>query len=208
MFYRWLDTVRFEHRAQSIVLEDYIEAVRSGERRVESLEQEMRLAFEGWTERPICEALMALRGVDFITAMGLLTELGDLRRFNSPAELMSYVGLVPSEYSSGNEQRRGSITKTGNSHIRRLLIESAWCARHAPRRTAHWRKGAQNASVEVQAIAWKAMKRLHQRYWQMQNRRVPSTKVVTAVARELVGFIWSVAMQAYVEQHDRITKAA
>ena len=206
--FRWLESVRFERRALTVVLDDYIQAVKRADERVRALEAELKLEFETWSQRPICEAIMALRGIDLIVGMGVLLELGDLRRFESPAKLMSYMGFTPKEDSSGERVSRGAITKCGNGHVRRLLVEAAWCARLTPRRTRHWRLRAEQASPAVQELSYKAMKRLHQRFWMLQNRRVNSNKVVVAVARELAGFIWSVAQQAYCEQEIQTRKVA
>lgn len=198
--FEWLSGLKFEHLAQQLVVQDYVNAVKKSQERVFEIEEEMRKEFEKWSWRPIAEATMALRGIDFITAMSILTETGDLRRFNKPSMLMSYVGLVPSEYSSGERRRLGSITKSGNTHVRRLLIEAAWSARYKPARTTHWRKRAACCSEEVQAISWKAMKRLHRVYWRLVAKKKAPSKAVVAVARELTGFVWSVAQTAYAEQ--------
>ena len=124
--------------------------------------------------------------------MVLMAELGDISRFDAPRQLMAFLGLVPSEHTSANRRRQGSITKTGNRHARRVLVESAWCYRFPPRQTAHLRRKAAAASDHAQAIAWKAQKRLCCRYQDL-IRAGKSTKVVTvAVARELVGFIWDI----------------
>lgn len=199
-FFVWLAELRFEHTVQELALQDYIDTVERAQERIAALETELERAFEEWEWRPVVEALMALRGVSLLSAMVILTELGDLRRFKGARQLMSYVGLVPSEYSSGGRQTRGSLTKSGNAHVRRMLIEGAWCARLKPKKTLHWRRKAQHASEQVQAIAWKATKRLYTRYWRLSHRGLASNVVVTAIARELVGFIWDVAQEAYREQ--------
>jgi len=199
-YFKWLETVKFEFTAQQVVLQDYIDTTDRAMKRIGALEKQMAVEFEQWDWKPIGEALMALRGVDLITAMAILTEIGDLRRFDTAREFMGYLGLVPSEFSTGKKQTRGAITKTGNSHVRRLLVESAWCYRHPPRKTTHWKKRAQQSSEQVQDISWKAMLRLHQRYWRLVNRKVKTAKAITAVARELAGFVWAVAHQAYDEQ--------
>ena len=131
---------------------------------------------------------MSLRGVSTITAVTVLAELGDLTRFDSPRELMGFVGLVPGEYSSGSRRRQGAITKTGNGHVRRLLIESAWAYRFPARKSAHLRRKGAKAPDRVKAIAWAAQKRLCGRYRKLSIRGMPKNKVVTAIARELLGF--------------------
>jgi len=135
---------------------------------------------------------MALRGVNLLTAVTIVAEIGDLRRFNSAPQLMAYLGLVPSEHSSGNSVRRGSITKTGNSHVRRVLVEAAWTYRHAARKTAILQRRAEKTSDEVQEIAWNAQKRLCGRYQVLGHKGKMKVQVCTAIARELTGFIWAV----------------
>ena len=142
----------------------------------------MRQALEGWSLRPVVEALIALRGVDLITAMTVLAELGDLTRFDSPRELMSFLGLVPSEHSSGGRRCQGGITKTGNGHVRRVLVESAWSYRFPARQTRHLRYKAQ-APPAVQAMAWAAQKRLCARYRHLYHAGKAKCVVTTAVAR-------------------------
>ena len=145
--FRWLEEQKFEHPVQQVVLQEYIDTVVEARTRVASLEEQMRQALEGWSLRPVVEALIALRGVDLITAMTVLAELGDLTRFDSPRELMSFLGLVASEHSSGGRRRQGAITKTGNGHVRRVLVESAWSYRFPARKTRHLRYKAQAAVV-------------------------------------------------------------
>lgn len=163
------------------------------------MEQELKQYFEHWELKPVAQALIALRGIDFISAMGIIAEAGDLRRFSTASEFMSFVGLVPCEYSSGTTQRRGAITKTGNSHLRRILVESAWSSHHVPRKTAHWKNKAKHSSSEVQEMAWKATKRLSARYQRLLHRGKPKNKITVALARELAGFVWAIAKQAYSE---------
>ena len=127
----------------------------------------MRASLGEWSLRSVVEGWMALRGVELVTAMTVLAELGDLTRFDSPRELMSFLGLVPSEHSSGGRRRRGGITKTGNGHVRRVLVEAAWSYRFPARKTAHPRRKAQATAPAVQAIAWAAQKRLCARYWHL-----------------------------------------
>ncbi len=138
---------------------------------------------------------MALRGCRLITAMTVVAELGDISRFDSPRQLMKYLGLVPSESSSGPRTRRGGITKTGNGHVRRVLVEAAWCYRFPARKTAALQRRAEQAPAEVQAIAWKAQKRLCGRYQSLHARGMLPTKVCTAIARELSGFVWAIACE-------------
>lgn len=193
--FRWLEGVRFEHPVQQIVFEEYVEAVKQAQDRVKALEEEMRRSLEGWSLAPVVRALMALRGLDMIGAMTVVAELGDISRFQSPRQLMAYLGLVPSEHSSGQRRTRGGITKTGNGHARRILIEAAWCYRFPARKTAHLQRRAEKASAQVQSIAWKAQKRLCMRYRHLIARGKRAVEVCTAIARELAGFIWAIVCE-------------
>ena len=191
-YYAWLGSLKFEQQADNLVLQEYLEWVECTGRKVHTMEEEMFKEFETWHMRPVAEALMALRGFDWLGAMGLLAELGDLRRFKEPKHLMAYSGSVPRESSSGKRIRKGSITGVGNEKVRRLLIEAAWTYRHSARRTAHWRAKAAKAPEEAQAISWKAMKRLNSRYWRILNKTGYSKKAVVSIARELAGFVWAI----------------
>ena len=194
-YFRWLEEQRFEDPVQQVVFQEYIDTVVAARDRVATLEEQMREALGRWSLRPVVEALMALRGVDMITAATVLAELGDLTRFDSPRELMSFLGLVPSEHSSGGRRRQGSITKTGNGHVRRVLIEAAWSYRFPARKTAHLRRKASVAPPAAQAIAWAAQKRLCARYRHLYQAGKAKGQVTTAVARELSGFIWAIACE-------------
>ena len=193
--FRWLEGLKFELAVQQIVFQEYVDAVKQAEARVAGLVKEMEKALQSWNLAPVVEALMALRGVKLITAMTIMAELGDITRFDSPRQLMSFLGLVPSETSSGLTRRRGGITKTGNGHVRRVLVESAWCYRFPARKTAHLQRRAEKCSAAVQAIAWKAQKRLCGRYTHLLNRGKLKVQVCTAIARELVGFIWAIGCE-------------
>jgi transposase len=135
--------------------------------------------------------LRCFRGVDTVTALGIVSELHGVRRFQSPRQLMAYLGLVPSEHSSADKTRRGSITKTGNVHVRRLLIESAWHYRHKPGAGVALRKRRHEQPARVVAIADKAQQRLHRRFWSMTMKGKSRNTAVVAIARELVGFVWA-----------------
>jgi len=190
--FRWLENHKFSHSAQQIVLQEYLEAIYEASRRIKTLEREMDRVLETWVFAPVVEGLMALRGVAKITAMTIMAELGDLRRFDSPRKLMGYLGLVPSEHSSGTRRRQGGITKTGNSHVRRVLVEASWSYRFTARKTALLQRRAKKAPAEIQAIAWEAQKRLCGRYQHLIARGKCKTQTCAAVARELCGFIWSI----------------
>lgn len=199
--FRWLEAVRFDHPVQQIVLEEYLDAVKEAQRRVAGLEQQMRSALSAWSLAPVVEALMAMRGVSLITAMTLLAELGDISRFDSPRQLMAYLGLVPSEHSSGGSRRQGGITKTGNGHVRRVLLEAAWGYRFPARKTRIIQQRAERTSPTVQAIAWAAQKRLCGRYRRLAATGKVKQQVTTAVARELAGFLWAIACEAMGKPH-------
>lgn len=193
--FHWMEKLKFDVVIQQIVFQEYIDAVKQAESRVCGVVKEMEKALKSWVLAPVVEALMALRGVKLITAMTVMAELGDITRFDSPRQLMSFLGLVPSETSSGANRRQGGITKTGNGHVRRVLIESGWCYRFPARKTAHLQRRAEKCSKEVQAISWKAQKRLCGRYTHLLGRGKLKVQVCTAVARELVGFIWAIACE-------------
>jgi transposase len=194
-YWRWLEHIKFSHRVQQTVFQEYIDSVKQQQQRVADLEQAMHEALADWTLAPVVEGLMALRGCRLITAMTVVAELGDITRFDSPRQLMKYLGLVPSESSSGPKTRRGGITKTGNGHVRRVLVEAAWCYRFPARKTAALQRRAEQAPDEVQAIAWKAQKRLCGRYQALSKRGLLPQKTCVAVARELTGFIWAIACE-------------
>jgi transposase len=190
--FRWFETVKFEQPVQQIVLQEYIDAVIAGGKRVDSMDRQIEQVAQASATWPTIEALMALRGVSLLTATTVVAEIGDLKRFASAPQLMAYLGLVPSEHSSGSSVRRGGITKTGNSHVRRVLVESAWTYRHAARKTAILQRRAERTPDVVQEIAWNAQKRLCGRYRSLEGRGKLKVQVCTAIARELAGFIWAV----------------
>jgi len=190
--FRWLEAVKFDSAVHQIVFQEYIDAVKDAKKRVAMMEKEMITALQEWELGEVVTSLMALRGVNMVTAMTIVAELGDISRFQSPPQLMAYLGLVPSEHSSGGQRHRGAITKTGNRHVRRALVESAWSYRFPARKTAILQRRAEKTSTEVQEIAWKAQKRLCMRYRHLINRGKLQVKACTAVARELAGFIWAI----------------
>ena len=206
-YWRWLERIKCGQPVQQIVLQEYMDTVKALTARVIGLEAEMASAVQAWSWYPVVEALMALRGCRLITAMTVMAELGDISRFDSPRQLMAFLGLVPSESSSGASTRRGGITKTGNGHVRRVLIESAWCYRFPARKSAPLQRRADKTSPAVQAIAWKAQKRLCARYRHLDQRGLKRVKISTAIARELSGFMWAIACEvmaspkSVVEQH-------
>jgi transposase len=198
---RSLATVRFEHPAQQIAFDEYRQSVKDAHERCERLTQALREQCAGWRMGRVVEALMCLRGFDFIAAVTIIAELGDLNRFSHPRALMSYLGLVPSEHSSGNSRRQGAITRTGNRHARRILVESAWTYRYAAHVGREHQIRQQGQPKAIRDIAWKAQLRLTQRYRKLSlGRKMKATKVCVAVARELCGFIWDLARHVPAHQ--------
>ena len=190
--FAWLDGQRFERDWQEWALRECLDGVRAASGRVSALTKQLHEALADWSMAPVVRSLVALRGVDVITAMTLLSELGDVSRFDGPRQLMAYLGLVPGEHSSGGRRRQGGITRTGNGHVRRVLVESAWCYRFPARRTAHLERKAAEASDEAKAIAWKAQRRLCGRYRHLLQSGKNSKQANVAVARELTGFVWDI----------------
>ena len=191
----WLAKVEFDDPVSRAVFHDYRLAVAQIDARIESLDRQIEEVATSGSYRDAVGALRCFRGIDTRTAFGLVTELHNIAHFEKPQRLMAFVGLVPSESSSGDKRRRGSITKTGNGHVRRLLIEAAWHARHKPAVPAALRLRREGQPCEVVAMADKAQERLHRRYWRLTQRGKPATVAATAVARELTGFVW-VALKA------------
>jgi transposase len=199
--FRWLLELRFSSPLQQLVFEEYVETVKAALRRVEVLEGHMREVMDSSPLRPVVEALMALRGVSLVTALTVVAELGDITRFDSPRQLMAYLGLVPSEHSSGGTRRQGGITRTGNGHVRRVLVEAAWNYRFMARKSRVIEARAQKTAVQIQAIAWEGQKRLCHRYRQLMEAGKQKNQVTVAVARELAGFIWAIACEVVGKPH-------
>ena len=191
----WIRCRTFEHEAQNRVLVDYVHAVEEAGARVARLTKDIAELVEIWSLRPLVKALQALRGVQLVTAVVLAAEIGDFKRFASAPAFMAYVGNVPSEHSSGASTRRGRITRTGNQHVRRILVEAAWSYRFSPRRSRAIRERNQGVAPGVQAIAWKAQERLHGRYRKLMGRGKNKQQTIVALSRELAGFVWSIAQQ-------------
>jgi transposase len=198
---RTLAKIRFDHPAQDLAYAEYRTAVQEAHARVERLELALREQVAQWRLAPVVNAIMALRGINFIAATVIICELGELSRFAHPKQLMSYLGLVPSESSTGESRAQGKITKTGNAHVRRILIESAWTYRYPARMSREILVRNQSVPQAVQAISWKAQMRLCGRYRRMQARGVHQNKTCVAVARELVGFIWDIAKHTRLPEH-------
>lgn len=195
-YYRWLATLNFGASAAQTAFTEYWLAVTSADERVERLSQALQASVTHWRFAPVVAALQALRGVAAITAIGLVAEIGDLTRFEHPRKLMGYLGLVPSEHSSGARVSRGSITKTGNAHARRLLTEAAWNYRFNARIGKEALQRQQALPEQIRTMAWKAQLRLTQRFAALSARGLQVNKACIAVARELAGFVWAIGQQA------------
>ena len=192
-YMRWLSDIKMPHQAQQIVLQEYIDTLSECTVRVQRLTEQIRQLLPQWQLFPVVQALQSLRGVSLIVAATTVSEIGDLKRFQDPAELMSYLGLVPSEHSSGENIRRGSITKAGNGHVRRVLVEAAWAYRYRARISRTLLKRQENLPQPIRDIAWKAQLRLCSRYRHFWAKGKAKQVIVTAIARELCGFMWAIA---------------
>ena len=192
----WLASQKFEHVERRIVFEEMTLAINQAQERLERLEQAIRAAVPDWSLGKVVTALMAMRGIDLISATVLLAEIGDFSRFQTAPELMGYLGLVPSENSTGDTIKRGPITKAGNRRARRTLVECAWSYQHPPRVGKAKQEKVAAAPRKVREIAWKAQCRLNRRYRALIRSGKLKTVAITAVARELAGFIWAIAREA------------
>lgn len=192
---RWLADLKLPLPAQQIAYQEYLDSITTATERVKRLEQQLRIQVETWQMLPVVNALQALRGVRLVTAASIAAELGDLRRFDNPRQLMAYVGLVPSEHSSGEKTRRGGISKTGNGHARRVLVEAAWAYRFPARISRVIRKRQEDQPQVVIDISWQAQLRLCARYRKLIASGKCKQQTVTAIARELLGYVWAIARE-------------
>jgi transposase len=196
--WRWLARVTFEQPAQTIVLQECIQAVKDIEARRDRFAEQIESMLPSWSLAPLVHAFQAMRGVALLAAVTLAAEIGDFARFETPKQLMAYVGLVPSEHSSGRKTRRGGITKAGNTHVRRVLVESAWTYRFPARVSEHMLARVDAAPKAARDIAWKAQTRLCARHRALGAKGKPRNVVATAVAREMLGFIWAIAREVKI----------
>jgi transposase len=196
MHRRWLAGLQFEHTVHYIVLEDAIGTVEAATARRDRLEAQIEAALVDWSLAPVVRALQALRGLAVVAAATVVAELGDITRFDNPRQLMAYLGLVPSEHSSGQMRRQGGITKAGNGAARRMLIEAAWSYRFPARISREQLLRQEALAKPVRDTAWKAQVRLCRRYRKLAQAGKPATVVTAAIARELSGFVWAIAKQA------------
>jgi transposase len=196
MHRRWLAGLSFEQAVHHIVLEDCIAAIEVATARRDRLEAHLAAVLPDWSLAPVVLALQALRGMALVGAATLVAELGDITRFANPRQLMAYLGLVPSEHSSGGTRRQGGITKAGNGTARRMLIEAAWSYRFPARISREQLLRQESLAKPIRDTAWKAQERLCRRYRLLARAGKPPTVVSAAIARELAGFVWAIARQA------------
>jgi transposase len=189
---RYLATMSFAYPAQDIAFNEYRQAISEGEARVQRLSESLRQEVEHWRMHSLVSAVMSLRGLDLVAATTVVAELGDLRRFAHPRQLMGYLGLVPSEHTSGSRRRLGTITKTGNAHVRRVLVEAAWNYRYPARISRPLQLRQERQPPEIRTIAWRAQLRLNHRYRRLKARGLQHNKICVALARELAAFVWDV----------------
>jgi transposase len=191
---RYLSGLLMPQAPQQIAFQEYIHAIDEARDRLQRLTQAVEAALPGWKWEPVVRALMSLRGVQVLTAMTLVAEVGDISRFEDPRSLMHFFGLTPSEHTSADKRVQGGITKCGNAHCRRVLTEAAWHYRLPPKVSEAMQKRQEQQSKPVRLIAWKAQQRLHKRFQQLSIRK-KSVVAATAIARELAGFVWAIACQ-------------
>lgn len=191
---RWLAELRrFRFAHQQLAFEELKRAIDQTETRVATLDQMIDEAVLSWRFAPVVDALRALRGVNTIIAATVVAEIGDITRFENPRQLMAWLGLVPSEHSSGSTTRRGRLTKTGNALARTMLVEAGWSYRHPPKEGQPYLKRSAHLPQEIKDIGWKAQTRLCKRFRHLLNTGKPQPRVLAAIARELAGFIWDIA---------------
>ena len=196
---RYLRELAMPTDYQRIVLEAYIQAVDLSERRTIELKEKLIELLENWEWKPVVKALMGCKGFQEVAAITIISELGDLRRFDNPRKLMSFLGLVPSEHSSGGKRRQGAITKCGNSHARWMLIECSQHFRRTPKISAALTTRQANLTTEVKELSWRMQNRLNKRYVKLKLRGKNENKCIVAVARELVAFIWELQNKCNLE---------
>jgi transposase len=192
---RYLAKIVCPTPAQQIVFQEYLRAIDDHAERLRRIEDHFAEVLPEWRLNPVVEALQALRGVQQITAITTVAELGDLTRFDNPRQLAAFLGLTPSEYSSGEGRRQGGITKSGNAHARRALVEGSWAYRHPAKVSPIIRKRLDKLPKPIEDIAWKAQVRLCKRFRRLTARGKNPNVVVTAIARELAAFMWAIARE-------------
>jgi transposase len=192
---RWLAEQNFEHPAQQIVFQDAIDAIEDGAARLRRLEEQLLAIAPSWSMAPVVAAYQAMRGVSFIVAVTFVAEIGDVRRFDNPRQLMAFLGLIPSERSTGETVRRGGLTLAGNRRARRVLVEGAWTYRYPARVSETLRPRLEGLPKAVRDIAWKAQIRLCARYRRLTAAGKKTPVVIAAIAREMAAFLWAIGHQ-------------
>jgi transposase len=195
MHRRWLSGLHFAQEAHHIVLEDYIATVDASKERRDRLTFQIEQRLADWALAPVVQAMQALRGIALVAAATIVAELGDISRFSKAEQFMSYLGLVPSESSSGKHRRQGGITKAGNGAARRMLVEAAWSYRFPARISREQLLRQEQLAPPIRAIAWKAQERLCLQYRKLSRAGKPVNTVTTAIARQLAGFVWALARE-------------
>ncbi|MBI3818524.1 MAG: IS110 family transposase [Planctomycetes bacterium] len=190
--FAWIHKLEFPLEAHRLTLTDYLHTVEQATARVARTNQYIHEVIQSWSGLKLVQAFQSLHGIGELTAVALAAEVVDFRRFAKASQFMAYVGLVPSERSNGESIRRSGITKTGNKHLRRLLVEPSWNYRFPPRKSAALKRRCRNVDPEIVEIAWKAHLRLNKQYRKFVNRPMSPKKAIIAIARELAGFIWSI----------------
>lgn len=199
---RWLTDLILPHHSQQIVLQEMIITISERMQRLQRMDNELLHQVKNWRYYPIVKAIQAMRGVRLLVALGTIAELGDLRRFDHPRKLMAYLGLVPTESSSGGKTRRGSLTKCGNSRARRLLIEGAHTYKHKANISVELQRRQEGLPKEIVDIAWHAQQRLCRRYQRLLQKGKHRNIVVAAIAREMIAYIWAIAREVVVSEAD------
>ena len=192
---RWLTEIILPHPCQQIVLQEMIQIISERNKRLERLDNELTHQAKRWRYYPVVKAIQALRGVRALVSTGVIAELGDLSRFDQPSKLMSYVGLTPTEHSSGGTRRQGSVSKCGNSRARRLLVEAAHSYRYSANISKDLQIRQEGLPKQIIDIAWKAQLRLCKRYQRLMKRGLNCNVVITAIARELIAYIWAISRE-------------
>jgi transposase len=199
---RWLTELVLPHPCQQIVLQEHLQIIMERQGRLERLDNELIHHVKNWRYYPVVKAIQALRGVRLRVAVGVIAELGDLTRFDHPRKLMAYLGLVPSEHSSGNRRRQGAITKCGNGRARRLLIEGAHSYRYSAKVSTELQKRQEGIPKEIVDLAWQSQLRLCRRYARLMHRGKHRSIVVTAIAREMIAYIWAISRETVLTPVD------
>lgn len=196
-YVQWLTRLTFERRAEQVVFQEYYHTIVECEMRLKRLEEAIVMEAAEGANASVIQALQGLRGIGLVNAVTIAAEIGSFERFKSPMQLMAFLGLVPREYSSGESNRKGKMTKAGNASLRRLMVEAAWHYRHRPAVKGKLRARLEELEPGIQEISWKAQNRLHKKYMRLVLQRGKHKNVaIGAVARELVGFVWATAREA------------